>query len=52
VYNIQYDGFTTNLTAHISIIASITNHVKIAVEDYGDQVYDSAVFVKAQIVCP
>ncbi len=57
VFNIQYDGFTTNLTVHINVIASITNHIKIATADYAgiddsDDVYDSAIFLKASISCP
>jgi len=52
VFNIQYDGLTTNLTAHIYIHAGVTNHVKIAIADYGDYQYDSAVFIKAQLSCP
>ncbi len=52
VANLQYDGMTTNLTAQIHICAGVTNHVKIAVADYGDSVYDSAVFLKAALQCP
>lgn len=53
VYNIQYDGFTTNLTAQIYISAGIANHIKIAVADYNDDLYDSAVFNEAQVIpCP
>jgi len=52
VYNLQYDGFTTNLTAQVYIMAGVTNHVKIAIADYGDARYDSAVFIKAQTPCP
>jgi hypothetical protein len=37
VFNIQYDGTTVLLTAQI----------KIAIEDYDDAYYDSAVFIKA-----
>jgi hypothetical protein len=53
VYNLQYDGFTTNLVAQISIIAGVTNHVKIAVADYNDDVLDAAVFINAEVsTCP
>ena len=47
VFNIQYDGMTVQLTVQASIAANVTNHVKIAIADYGDTVYDSAVFLKA-----
>ncbi|MGB8369562.1 MAG: choice-of-anchor L domain-containing protein [Limisphaerales bacterium] len=45
-FNIQYDGMTILLTAQAPITAGVTNHVKIAIADYGDSSYDSAIFVK------
>jgi hypothetical protein len=40
------------LTAQTLISVNITNHVKIAVADYGDANWDSAVFITAgQIPC-
>jgi hypothetical protein len=51
-FNIQYDGMTVLLTAQTSISANVTNHVKIAIADYGDHNWDSAVFITAgQIPC-
>jgi hypothetical protein len=50
-FNIQYDGMTVLLTAQALISANVTNHVKIAIEDYGDQYYDSAVLLKAWSPC-
>ena len=47
IFNIQYDGMTVLLTAQAYIAAGITNHVKIAIADYADTVYDSAIFLKA-----
>jgi hypothetical protein len=47
VFNIQYDGMTVLLTAQTPIAANVTNHVKIAIADYSDDRYDSAVFIKA-----
>ena len=47
VFNIQYDGTTVRLTAQIPVSANVTNHIKIAIEDYGDDVLDSAIFIKA-----
>ena len=50
VFNIQYDGTTVLLTnAQAQILAGITNHIKIAIADYGDSIYDSAVFIKAAV---
>ncbi|HXD00968.1 MAG TPA: choice-of-anchor L domain-containing protein [Verrucomicrobiae bacterium] len=52
VFNIQYDGMTVLLTAQAQVAANVTNHVKIAIADYGDYLYDSAVFLKAWTPCP
>jgi hypothetical protein len=46
-FNIQYDGMTVLLMAQTFISANVTNHVKIAIADYGDDIYDSAVFITA-----
>jgi hypothetical protein len=51
VFNIQYDGMTVLLTAQAAISANVTNHVKIAIEDYQDTLFDSAVFIKAWSPC-
>ncbi len=51
VDNIQYDGITVLLTAQTNISANITYHIKIAIEDYRDDWYDSAVFLKAWSPC-
>lgn len=47
VFNMQYDGMTILLSAKASISANITNHVKIAVADYTDDRYDSAILIGA-----
>jgi len=52
VANIQYDGMTVLLTAQIQISSNTTNHIKIAIADFGDNAYDSAVFIKAAVQCP
>ena len=44
--NIQYDGLTVLLNAEKFIASGVTNHIKIAIEDYGDSSYDSAIFIK------
>lgn len=44
---IVYDGFTTVLNANISVVPCQSYHVKLAIGDAGDGVYDSGVFVEA-----
>ncbi|MBI5219436.1 MAG: choice-of-anchor L domain-containing protein [Bacteroidia bacterium] len=44
---IQYDGFTTKLTAWRIVQPCQVYHIKIAVADAGDSAYDSAVFLEA-----
>ncbi len=50
-FNIQYDGMTVLLTTQTYITAGVTNHIKIAIADYGDWVWDSAVFLKTWSSC-
>jgi len=45
VFNIQYDGMTVLLAAQTFIDACTTSHIKIAISDYTDERYDSAVFL-------
>ncbi|MBN2681688.1 MAG: choice-of-anchor L domain-containing protein [Bacteroidales bacterium] len=45
--DLQYDGLTTSLTATASVTACQTYHIKIAIADAGDGVYDSGVFLQA-----
>lgn len=42
-----YDGFTTVMTAISNVIPCETYHLKLAIADGGDQIYDSGVFLKA-----
>ncbi len=44
---VQYDGFTTVITARAQVTCGLTYHIKIAVGDASDTVWDSAVFLKA-----
>ena len=47
-YYIQYDGLTKVLTAKIKGLAPCdTYHLKLAIQDFGDWVYDSGVFLEA-----
>ncbi len=44
---IQYDGFTVPLTAISQVQCGETYHIKIAIADAGDAVWDSGVFLEA-----
>ena len=41
---IQYDGFTTVLTAKSEVQCGLTYHIKLAIADVQDNIFDSAVF--------
>ena len=43
---VQYDGYTTVLTAEAIITPCETYHIKLAVADAGDHVFDSGVFLE------
>ena len=45
-YDFEADGFTTNLIGNISITPNVTHHMKIAIADAGDHIYDSWVFIQ------
>lgn len=47
VTNMSYTGFTTTLTALALVTPCSTYHLKLAVGDASDQVYDTGVFLKA-----
>lgn len=44
---IQYDGFTTVLTAQAKVVPCTPYHLTMAIADLGDGAYDSGVFLKA-----
>ncbi len=44
---IVYDGFTTVLTAWVKVVPCQQYHIKIAIGDAGDHIYDSGVFLEA-----
>ena len=46
-FYIQYDGFTTVLEANRQVIPCETYHLKIAIADDADDVWDSGVFIEA-----
>ncbi|MBU0766001.1 MAG: choice-of-anchor L domain-containing protein [Bacteroidetes bacterium] len=42
-----YDGLTTPLTAFAEVVQCETYHIKLAIADAGDHIYDSGVFIEA-----
>lgn len=44
--DIAYDGYTIPITSVIPVVASATYHIKIAIADAYDEVYDSGVFIQ------
>ncbi len=44
---VEYDAFTTVLTASAQVIPCETYHIKLAVADVGDGIFDSGVFIEA-----
>lgn len=44
---IQYDGFTKVLVAKAAVQCGMTYHLKLAIADVGDGIYDSGVFLEA-----
>lgn len=44
---IQYDGFTVALMAKYPVVCGETYHIKLAIADAGDGIYDSGVFLEA-----
>ncbi len=44
--NLQVDGYTNTLYKPISVVPGQTYHVKIAVADAGDRIYDSSAFIQ------
>jgi len=46
-YAIEYDGFTDVFVASALSLGAGTHHIKLAIADAGDSIFDSAVFLKA-----
>lgn len=44
---VQYDGFTVPLVATTHVVCGQTYHIKLAISDGGDHIYDSGVFLEA-----
>ena len=50
---IQFDGFTTPLTAVANVVPCVSYHLKLAIADAGDCDWDSGVFLAYQgLTCP
>jgi gliding motility-associated-like protein len=50
---VQYNGFTTPLTGSIKVVPCQTYHLKMAIADVKDGLFDSGVFIEAgSIDCP
>jgi large repetitive protein len=47
VTSVQYDGFTVVLTAQVVVVPCTQYHIKLAIGDVGDAIYDSAIFLEA-----
>lgn len=47
---IQYDGFTKPLNATAAVIPCQTYHLKLAIADVQDRIYDSGVFIKGNTI--
>ncbi|HYG50578.1 MAG TPA: choice-of-anchor L domain-containing protein, partial [Flavobacteriales bacterium] len=46
-FYIEYDGYTVKLTAKCAVTCGSTYHIKFAIGDGGDNIYDSGVFIEA-----
>ncbi len=44
--DIAYDGYTIPITSVIPVVASATYHIKIAIADASDEIFDSGVFIQ------
>jgi hypothetical protein len=46
-FGTQFDGFTTVLTATVTLTPNMSHHIKLAIADTDDEILDSAVFLEA-----
>jgi chitodextrinase len=51
-FNTEMDGLTVVLSAQASVTANQVNHIKLAIADAGDHIYDSNVFLMAGSFVP
>jgi hypothetical protein len=47
VFDVEYDGMSVALEARLEIEPNVTYHLKIAIADFSDDGFDSAVFLRA-----
>ena len=50
-YHLKYDGMTVELSAPFVVQANESYHIKIAIADANDQIFDSAVFLGVESLC-
>ena len=50
-FYVQYDGFTTSLTAYADVLIGETYHLVIAIADVSDGAYDSGLFIEKCVTC-
>ncbi len=49
--DLQFDGYTTELNASVTVTANETYHIKIAIADASDNVIDSGIFLGIESLC-
>ena len=49
--NIEFDAFTTELIASAIVVPNETYHIKIAIADVSDSVFDSGIFLGIESLC-
>ena len=49
--DLQFDGFTTVLSAPITVVPYETYHIKLAIADGGDHILDSGVLISIESMC-
>ncbi|MEM6724299.1 MAG: choice-of-anchor L domain-containing protein [Bacteroidota bacterium] len=49
--DLEFDGRTIDIPASFTANTSITYHIKIVVADYGDSIFDSAIFLGIESLC-
>ncbi len=49
--DVQFDGYTTELIASVTVVPNESYHIKIAVADVSDSAYDSGIFLGIESLC-
>jgi len=50
IHDIECDGFTIPITLNATVIPNAVNHIKLAVADFSDTVYDTWIFVNGESI--